>query len=86
MGYFRLINKRGQSSIETAIAFLVTILLFGAIFKIWIWGNKQVVERNKEYQDTRVAAGTSRQDYRLVWPPEKPEELREEEVLLWPPQ
>jgi len=86
MGYSRLRKSKGQSSIETAVVFFVTILLFGAIFKIWIWGNQQIAKRQREYGRGRVAAGTSHQDYRMVWPPEKPEELKEEDVLLWPTQ
>ena len=60
--------KRGQSLLETLFTFVVLILLFGGIFKIWIWGNKQIVDRQVSYNRGRVAAGTSNEDYQLVKP------------------
>ncbi len=64
--------------------FIVLILLFGGIFNIWIWANKQIVQRQMRYNNSRVEAGTSTQNYKLVWPMERAEELKEQKVLLFP--
>ena len=63
-----LTAKTGQSLLETLATFIVIILLFGGIFKIWLWGNKQIVERQLSYNRGRIAAGTSNIDYELVKP------------------
>ncbi|MDD2752589.1 MAG: hypothetical protein PHN59_05615 [Candidatus Omnitrophica bacterium] len=60
--------KHGQSLLETLSTFIVIILLFGGIFKIWLWGNKQIVNRQLSYNRGRIAAGTSNVDYQLVKP------------------
>jgi hypothetical protein len=75
---------KGQSSLETLVIFVVTVLLFGGIFNIWIWGNKQIVQRQKNYNNSRVEAGTSTIDYELKWPLQRAEELKEDKVLLRP--
>jgi len=59
-------SKTGQSLLETLSTFIVIILLFGGIFKIWLWGNKQIVARQVSYNAGRIAAGTSNIDYELV--------------------
>lgn len=75
---------RAQSTLETAFVFVVLILLFGGIFNIWVWGNKQIVQRQKLFNQSRVPAGTSTRDYQLVWPVKRAESLKEEKVLLTP--
>lgn len=81
----RKLNHRGQATIETAVIFIVLILLFGGIFNIWVWGNKQIVQRQIAYNKSRVEAGTSSDTYELKWPLERAEELKEDEVVLSPP-
>jgi hypothetical protein len=78
----RLRNRRGQSALEAMVTFVVTILLLWGIIKIWFWANNQIVERQLKYNDTRVAAGTSLDSYKLVWPVYKPPELTQEEVIM----
>jgi hypothetical protein len=77
-------SLRAQSTLETAFVFVVLILLFGGIFNIWVWGNKQIVQRQKLFNQGRVQAGTSTRNYQLVWPVKRAESLKEERVLLNP--
>jgi hypothetical protein len=67
------------------VTFIVIILFFCGIFSIWIWGMKQLVERQIAYNSTRVEAGTSSDRYTLQWPPQRAEHLTEEEVILISP-
>ena len=68
---------KAQSTLETAIAFVVIILFFGGIVRIWLWSNNQIVQRQLHYNATRVRAGTSSDTYKLsdYWPVHKPESL-----------
>lgn len=77
-------NKKGQGMIETSLAMVIVLLLFGGMFKIWMWGNRQIVERQVRYNATRITAGTSADNYKSVWGPEvyTPPELTEDDVLL----
>lgn len=79
-GFFR--NKKGQSTLETALTVIIIFLLIGGIIKIWFWANNQIVERQLRYNNTRVAAGTSSDTYQLQWPVYAPPHLNEDEVLL----
>ena len=81
----RKLNNKGQGTIETAVIFIVLILLFGGIFNIWVWGNKQIVQRQIAYNQSRVEAGTSSDTYQLQWPLQRAENLQEGEVVLTPP-
>lgn len=75
-------NRKGQSSLEVTLVFIFVVLLVGGITKIWLWSNKQIVERQLRYNATRVTAGTGSDTYEVIWPVYQPEELGEEEVLL----
>lgn len=75
-------NKKGQSSLEVALIFIIIVLLIGGITKIWIWSNNQIVERQLSYNGQRVRAGTSSDTYTLLMPDYTPPELTENEVLL----
>lgn len=79
------IGNKGQGMIETGAIFIILVLLFGAIINIWLWSNKQIVDRQIKFNDTRVQAGTSAEDYELVWPVHKAENLKEDQVILTPP-
>jgi hypothetical protein len=59
----RLRCKRGQGTIETVFAFIILVILVGAMINVWFWFNNQMVERQVHYNDTRVAAGTGRTPY-----------------------
>ncbi len=86
MDYKSLKGKKAQSMLETTIIFIVSILFLGGIFNIWVWGNKQIVQRQARYNESRVQAGTSVDTYELQWPLQRSEELKEEKVLLTPPK
>lgn len=73
---------KGQSTLETALVFVLIVLFLGGITKIWLWANNQIVERQVRYNNSRVAAGTSADNYTLQWPVYQPPALTEEEVLL----
>ncbi len=75
-------NKKGQSSLEITLIFIIIVLLIGGITKIWIWSNNQIVERQLSYNSQRVTAGTSSDTYTLLLPDYAPPELAENEVLL----
>jgi len=75
-------NRRGQSTLETAIAFIIIVILFGGILKIWFWANNQIIDRQLRFNDSRVAAGTSTDTYTLQWPVYTPPSLSEDDVLV----
>lgn len=86
-------DTKAQGMLEAAIALIIIILFLGGIIKIWFWANNQIVQRQVRYNETRVAAGTSTDEYKLndpnptygsphPWPVYTPDSLTEEEVLL----
>lgn len=79
------ILKKGQSTLETTFVMILVTLLLGGILNIWLWANNQMVKRQKRYNETRVAAGTSADAYTLQWPVYTPDALAEEKVLLEAP-
>ena len=79
-----LLNKRGQGTLEFSLTMIITIVLLYSIVKIWFWANNQIVNRQLEYNDSRVIAGTALDNYNLVWPVYKTPELKEEDVILEP--
>ena len=59
LGRARAIGKEAQSSLELAASFVVIfILLFGSL-QVFIWMNKRLVQRQKDYEVQRVTAGNS---------------------------
>ncbi|MCX5711220.1 MAG: hypothetical protein NT060_04625 [Candidatus Omnitrophica bacterium] len=56
-------DNRGQGTIETVMAFIILVLILGGMMNIWFWFNNQLVERQVAYNDTRVNAGTGKDDY-----------------------
>lgn len=74
-------NLKGQVLLETSLAAIIVVLLLAGIFNIWLWGNKQIVERQGRYNATRVVAGTSTDSYTLQWPVYTPPALTEDMVL-----
>ena len=78
----KILKNKGQSTLELSLVFVLMVLLVGGIVKIWLWSNKQIVERQLRYNATRVAAGTSSDGYTLQWPVYQPSELKEDDVLL----
>lgn len=78
----RILKNKGQSSLESAIVFVLVVLFLGGITKIWLWANRQIVERQIRYNNSRVIAGTSKDDYTLQWPVYQPPSLNEDDVLI----
>lgn len=78
----KFLNKKGQNLLEAAFSIIVAAVLLGGIINIWVWGNNQIVRRQLRYNETRVAAGTARDENAAVWPVYRPEELAEDKVLL----
>lgn len=79
----------------TFVIILMTVFLAG-IVNIWLWANNQIVTRQKAYNASRVAAGTSVDTYTLQWPPDYslgqgaarfvPEGLKEDRVIVDAPR
>ena len=78
--------KKGQGLLEMAFVTILMVLLLGGVINIWIWGNNQIVKRQRLYNASRVGAGTSLDSYNLQWPVYIPDELSEGQVLLNAPQ
>ena len=74
-------SLRGQVMLETSLVFICMVLLLAGIINIWLWANKQIVERQSRYNASRVTAGTSTDAYQRQWPVYKPGELTEDMVL-----
>ena len=77
MGPKRL-NKKAQATLEVTLVIIAMVLLLAGITKIWVWGNKQIVNRQMKYNASRVKAGTSKEDYKKVWPVYTPENATEQ--------
>jgi len=77
-----LMNKRGQGTLETVMAFIIIIILVGGMVNIWFWFNNQMVKRQLQYNATRVSAGYGHDNYteKVGWGA-KPEQLTENQVL-----
>jgi hypothetical protein len=75
-------NRKGQSTLETALIFIVLIAFLMGLTNIWIWSNNQIVHRQVEYNNSRVEAGTAIDNYTLKWPVYTPPDLTENEVIL----
>jgi hypothetical protein len=81
----KILNKRGQSTLETVVILVMMLSLLMGITQIWLWTNRQIVRRQVRYNNTRLIAGQSSDWYLLpLWGPliNKPTELKEEDVLL----
>jgi hypothetical protein len=78
------VNKKGQGILELALTFVIVTALVGGIFKIWLWANNQIVERQVAYNKSRVDAGNAVDGYTLRWPVYTPPQLKEDDVLLRP--
>ncbi|MFA4888092.1 MAG: hypothetical protein WC628_00755 [Candidatus Omnitrophota bacterium] len=77
----RNLEERGQALLEMAFSFVLILLFIAGMVNIWLWGNKQLVIRQRKYNESRVAAGTSSDSYRRAWPLPRPGNLREDMVL-----
>ena len=80
-------RKKGQAMVEATVSMIIVVLLLAGITRIWIWGNRQIVERQIRFNATRVEAGTSSDSYELVWGPKvyTPPDLLEEDVIRGTP-
>lgn len=73
---------KGQGVLEFCVVFIIFVLFLFGIAGIWFWSNGQFVDRQKRYNETRVIAGTARDNYVLEWPVYTPPELTEDDVLM----
>lgn len=83
--------KRGQGMLESVIVFVVVLLFFGGIFRIWSWANNQIVNRQLRYNITRQPAGFASDNYQLnapshPWPVYRPQNLEESNVIIDAPE
>ncbi len=81
----KILNKSGQSTLETVVILVIMLSLLMGITQIWLWTNRQIVRRQVRYNDTRLLAGQSSDWYVVpLWGPSvnKPTELKEQEVLF----
>lgn len=53
--------KKGQATIEFALAFVVTILLVVLTANVFVWVNHCIVRRQVAYENTRSIAGDGRE-------------------------
>jgi len=61
----RQIGRQAQSSMELAASLVVIfILLFGSL-QVFLWVNKRLVQRQKDYEAQRVAAGNSQVEVKV---------------------
>jgi len=79
--------KKSQTTIEITIGFFVVLSLFFSIISMWVWGNRQVVNRQPPFDNSRISAGQPNREpgasggsKSLVWPVYTPEELTKEEA------
>ena len=75
--------KKSQAILEVALIFIIGLFLFFGIMGMWIWGDRQIAQRQPEYNVTRVSAGTvvGSDDKPIIWPVYNREELTEGEVF-----
>lgn len=59
MGNFSLLVKKAQSIIETSLVLVAAIIFLLGAFRVGLWYNNELAERQSAYQDTRVEAGSS---------------------------
>jgi hypothetical protein len=57
--------KCGQSTLELTVALIIFAMLFVAAVKIFVWLNAGLVNRQVEYDDTRVGAGRGGNEQRI---------------------
>lgn len=55
--FFKINKNRAQASLEVTLAFICVIILLIGSVKIFVWLNERMVQRQKDYEATRVAAG-----------------------------
>jgi len=60
-------SNNGQVSLEVTVAFICIMLLLFASVRIFVWMNQRMVQRQKDYENSRVAAGSVRTGTKGVW-------------------
>lgn len=53
------LNKTAQASIETTLALICLFVLLLGSFRLYIGLTRRIVARDQEYEDRRVASGSS---------------------------
>ncbi len=52
------LKRPGQATLEMAVAMIAVMTLFFGTFKVFVWFNERLVRRHKNYEATRIGAGT----------------------------
>jgi len=55
----RLHKSKAQVSLEMAIALIGVMVILFASINVFVWLNKRLVMRQRDYENTRVAAGNA---------------------------
>ena len=55
-GTWNLKRVRGQASLEMTVALIGAMLLMLGSFKVWLWVNQRLVQRQQDYEASRVTA------------------------------
>ena len=55
----RLTGKKAQSSLELGASLVVIFILLYGTLQVFLWVNKRLVQRQKDYEAQRVTAGNS---------------------------
>ena len=50
-------NSEGQASLEMTVAFIAVLLLLLGSFKVFLWVNGRIIERQINYEKTRGTGG-----------------------------
>jgi len=79
-------TRKGQGILEMTFVIILMTLMIGGILNIWFWANNRIVARQRQYNASRVVAGTSSDTYQLLLPNYTQANLTEEQVLLDAPK
>lgn len=58
---------KAQASIEMTVAMFGTLLLLLGCFKVFLWVNTRLIQRQQAYEATRLQAGTSTSTDPVRW-------------------
>jgi len=70
---------KSQVMLELSMVFFIFCLFILGIIGIWVWSNAQIVGRQSNYKETRLASGSSNPGQ---WPVYTPSTLPEDYVIL----
>ncbi|MCF7916264.1 MAG: hypothetical protein K9L61_00610 [Candidatus Omnitrophica bacterium] len=71
-------NKKSQVILEAVVSFVFICIFVLGIVNLWMWSDKQNIERQLSYNGTRVSAGSSGS---LQYPVYTPQQLDEDKII-----